>query len=170
VPYCQKLLDALRLDPATRLPGASLAKVRTHFREHYACITELKLHEAGCQEDFDEDKIGPKFNRCLVIDDQVLQSIESGPEPAVPGLPDSVKSCDRAYDAYEVFVKLLCKTYTTMERPHMLNGKGRMGLGGTEWEGWLKFSPVDFVRVYDELQSGNIEPYYKGPDTILRFQ
>jgi hypothetical protein len=57
-----------------------------------------------------------------------------------------------------------------MKRPHMLNGKSRMGLGGTEWEGWLKLSSSDFVCVYDELQFGDIETYYEVPNTIFQFQ
>jgi hypothetical protein len=128
-----------------------------------------KLHEAGCQEYLDEDKIGPKFDRCLVIDNEVLQSIESGSEPIGPGLPDGRAARSRAYGAYKMFVKLLCKTYTTMERPHMLDAMSRSGLGGVKWEGWLTFSPVDFVRVYDELQSGDIETYCNGPDKVIAF-
>ncbi len=165
-PYNQELIDTLRLEPATRLPGASLADVCTHFREHYA-VDWAKVPESEYQELLDL-KAMPKYDWCIVIDDKVLQSIENGPEPIGPVPPEGVKSFMLAYQANTVFVKLLEKSYITMEKPKLLAAQGRGGTGRRiEWEGWFKFSPVDLMPVYRETDSGDIETHFKGPDEIL---
>ncbi|KAI4657795.1 uncharacterized protein J4E78_006184 [Alternaria triticimaculans] len=85
-PYNQKMIDILRLDPAAYMPGASLDVVCRHFRQHYAQkVFPETMHEPGpsaIQDDIpNEEKLGPKWAWCIVIDDEALESLENGPEP-----------------------------------------------------------------------------------------
>jgi hypothetical protein len=174
-PYNQQFIDALRLQPAARLPGASLTDVCTHFREHYAVILDPKrMHEPDYWDTPEYQTTGPKYDWCLVVDDEALQSIDNGPEPIGPVSPEDAKSRKLSYKAHLVFVKLLCKSYTTMKRPHVLAASIRGSHDDHPddcrcilWDGWLKFSPVMLLEVWDENNSGDIETYYKGPNQLL---
>jgi hypothetical protein len=162
-PYNQQLIDTLRLQPAAYLPGASLAAVCEHFRQNYAVL--------DYNDPLNEDKNGHKYEWCLVIDDEALQSIGSVPDPIGPTPPDGANPLDLAFQAMEAFVILLDKDHTTMEKPEVLAAQGRGGTGRrTEWNGWLKFSLTDFMRVYQELDhSDDIKTYFRGEDKIVRF-
>jgi hypothetical protein len=156
-PWNQRSIDTLRLEPAAYLPGASLADVCTHFRQHYTQIPDL-----------DPELFGPKYGWCLVIDDESLQSIESAPEPIGPTPPEGVHRNVLSYQAHKAFVKLLSGSYTTTEKPEVLAASGRGGTGHRiEWNGWLKFSPVMLMEVYRETDSGDIKTFFRDPDTLI---
>jgi hypothetical protein len=167
-PYNQQLIDTLRLEPAAYLPGASLADVCEHFRQHYA-ITDRDdpLND-------ENDKFGPKYDWCLVINDEALQSIESAPQPIGPTPPEGVELWKLASQAYDAFVILLHKNHITMEEPEILAQTGRGGIYGNghtnDWYGWLKFSPVDLMQVFTESSSADdIKSNFKHNDKIVRF-
>ncbi|KAF1938576.1 hypothetical protein EJ02DRAFT_425599 [Clathrospora elynae] len=170
-PYNQQLIDTFRLQPAAYLPGASLADVCTHFRQHYAVIIDPEREfDPDYEASLDPEKYGPKYGWYLVIDDETLQSIESAPEPIGPTPPEGVRPADLAYQADKAFVKLLSGSYTTMEKPVFLSAQGRGGTGRRkEWNGWLKFSPVMLMRVFRETDSGDIETYFLEPDKLVEF-
>lgn len=162
-PYNQKLIDTLRLDAAAYLPGASLADVCTHFRQNYADGLDP-------EKDCDPEKCGPKYRWCLVVDDEALQSIESAPEPIGPTPPEGVHPWDLALQADKAFVILLSRSHTTMKKPVLLSAQGRGGTGRrSEWNGWLKLSPVMLMRVYRETDSGGIETHFRAPDELVEF-
>jgi hypothetical protein len=174
-PYNQQLVDTLRLQPAAYLSGASLADVCTHFCQHYAVIIDPeKMYDPHDQDTIDSFyKSGPKYNWCLIIDDEALQSIESSPEPIGPTPPQGADPDDLAYQAEKAFVKLLSKSYMTMKKPIVLAAQSRGGGARgrtTEWNGWLKFSLVDLMRVFTEADSGDdITTYFRGPDKLVEF-
>ena len=68
--------------------------------------------------------------------------------------------------ADKAFVKLLSGSYTTMKKPVILS-PGRGGAGGREWNGWLKFLPWMLMNVFRETDSGDIDTYFRGPDTLV---
>jgi hypothetical protein len=168
VPSGQHIMDTMPLHPPAHLPGASLTDFCTHFREHHALsIDQDRFHEPGYQDTLEDTKRGPKYERCLIIDDESPQSIENGSEPHGAAPSEGAKG---SYRRNKVFVKLLSSEYTTMEEPLLLSAHDRRGtVGRIEWEGWLKFSPGDLMRVFDETNSGDIDTYYRGPDGITRF-
>jgi hypothetical protein len=170
-PYNQSIIDTLRLEPAAYLPGASLADVCTHFRQHYAQIIDPeKEFDPEYEASLDSEKFGCKYNWCLVIDDEALKSIENAPEPIGPTPPEGAHPSDLSQQSHMAFVKLLSVSYTTMEKPEVLAASGRGGTGHRiEWNGWLKFSPVMLMRVYRETDSGDIETYFKHEDTLVTF-
>ncbi|CAO2654547.1 Nn.00g112800.m01.CDS01 [Neocucurbitaria sp. VM-36] len=171
-PYNQQLIDTLRLQPAAYLPGASLSDVCTHFRQHHAFITDPdSFHDGLNHEATDNDfKCGPKYDWCLVVDDESLQSIECGPEPIGPTPPKDACPWDLKRNAREVFVKLLSKEYTTMEKPVVLSAQSRSGGGRRiEWNGWLKFSPVMLMQAFEETDSGDPETYFEDPNKLVCF-
>jgi hypothetical protein len=157
VAYKQQIIDALRLEPAAYLPGASLAEVCTHYCEHYV-------------DDKDVEKGGPKYSWCLVIDDKSLQTIDSGPESIGSTPPEGLDSLDLMFNAEGVFVTLLYKKYMQIvKKPVITSAQGRGGTGRTTtWEGWLRIYILHLMRVYEELEhGGDIEQYKRGPDNIL---
>ncbi|KAF2995032.1 hypothetical protein E8E13_000319 [Curvularia kusanoi] len=161
VPYNQQLIDALRLEPAAYLPGASLAEVCTHFRQHHARISDPP-------ELLDSEMTSPKYSWCLVIDDESLQSIEAAPEPIGTSPPPGVPSWDLVFQAENAFVILLSASYITMEKPVVISASIDMRQR-TEWTGWLKFSPVILMDVFDQTFSGDIEIHFRGHDKLLEF-
>ncbi|KAH7085049.1 hypothetical protein BKA63DRAFT_574078 [Paraphoma chrysanthemicola] len=174
VPYNQKLIDTLRLQPGAYLPGASLADVCTHFRQHYACIIDPeRMDDPEYQEVLESYsyKCGPKYGWCLVVDDASLQSIESAPPPVGPTPPEGAKSWELAYNAKSAFLTLLSSDHTTMEKPELLYAQSRNGGGRrTEWNGWLKFSIIDLMRVFEEADSGDdIKTYIRDQDKVVNF-
>ena len=56
-----------------------------------------------------------------------------------------------------------------MERPIVLSAKGCGTRRRNEWTGWLKFSPVTLMDVFDETFSGDIEIHFRGHDKLLEF-
>jgi hypothetical protein len=133
MPYNQQLIDVFRLQPAAYLPGASLAEVCEHFRENFAVI--------DYDHPLNEDKNGHKYEWCLVIDDEALQSIESVPDPIGPTPPEGADPRQLSWQASDAFVILLDKDHTLMEKPEVLAVSSRSGKGPRiEWNGWLKFS------------------------------
>lgn len=169
-PYNQQFIDALRLDVGAYLPGASLADVCTHFREHYAVTTGVEFHDGPYQPTDDDEKCGPRYDWCLVVDDEAFQSLESGPEPIGPTPPENAEPFRLRRNASEVFVTLLSKDYTTMEKPVVLSAQGRGGTGRrTEWNGWLRFSIVHLNGAYAETYSGDPETYFESPDELVGF-
>jgi hypothetical protein len=157
--YKQQIIDALRLEPAAYLPGASLAEVCTHYCERYV-------------DDDDDERVGPKHSWCLVIDDKSLHTIESGPEPIGPTPPEGLDSIDLMFNADKVLVTLLYKNYTQLvKEPSIVSAQGRGGTGRTTtWEGWLRIYILDLMRVCEELRhGGDIEQYKRGPDNVVDF-
>jgi hypothetical protein len=74
------------------------------------------------------------------------------------------------FQARKAFVKLLSMDYLTdVKERRILAMSGRGGAGATYWIGWLKFSPVILMDVFTETLDGDIDTFYKGPDTLLRF-
>jgi hypothetical protein len=150
VSYNQRIIDALRLVPAAILPNASLSEVCTHFRTHYARILDSeRLYEPGYQEAYNEEGlIGPKYEWCMVIDDEALKSFDADADD-------------------DTFAKLLSGDYTEMKKPLALSAKYRDGTGGTQWNGWFKFRAgmlKDVFEVVDELE---IETYFHGEDEFI---
>jgi len=173
-PYNQKMIDILRLDPAAYMPGASLDVVCRHFRQHYAQkVFPETMGEPGppaIQDDIpDEEKLGPKWAWCIVIDDEALESLENGPEPVGDAPPEGVNPLKLAYNAKEAFVKLLSGMKTTMEGPEVIAAAGRPGSGcpQTVWNGWLKFSPVDLMGVWIQAESNGIIDMFYGEDKLF---
>ncbi|KAI4943282.1 hypothetical protein J4E91_009481 [Alternaria rosae] len=172
-PYNQKMIDNLRLDPAAYMPGASLDVVCKHFRQHYAQkVFPETMHEPGppaIQDDIpDEEKLGPKWSWCIVIDDEALESLENGPEPIGDTPPEGVSPRQLQHNAKNAFVKLLSGMKTTMEKPQVMSASGRAGAGvGTVWNGWLKFSPVDLMGVWIHAEGGIIEDVFDGEDKLF---
>lgn len=164
VPYNQQLIDALRLEPAAYLPGASLAEVCTHFRQQHSVISDLEH-----QELLDSEMSSPKYSWCLVIDDEALQSIEAAPEPVGPSPPAGVHPSRLVFQAKNAFVILLSASYITIEKPILLSAKGCGTRWRNEWTGWLKFSPVILMDVFDETFSGDIEIHFRGHNKLLEF-
>lgn len=172
-PYNQQIIDKLRLEPAGYFPGASLADVCTHFRENHAYIVD---RERRFQPEYEKElqetqgwKCGPKYDWCLVIDDESLESIESAPEPHGPNPPVDANPDDLGWNSVDAWVVLLTKEYTTMT-PMELRAAGRRGQGATMWPGWLKFSPTMLFKVFEEtMYGGDIEDFYKGPDELVEF-
>jgi hypothetical protein len=157
--YKQQIIDALRLEPAAYLPGASLAEVCTHYCERYV-------------DDDDDERVGPKHSWCLVIDDKSLHTIESGPEPIGPTPAEGLDSIDLMFNADKVLVTLLYKNYTQLvKEPSIISAQGRGGTGRTTtWEGWLRIYILDLMRVCEELRhGGDIEQYKRGPDNVVDF-
>jgi hypothetical protein len=163
-PYNQQLIDTFRLQPAAYLPGASLAKVCEHFRENYAVIDH--------NDPLNVEKMGHKYDWCLVIDDEALQSIESVPDPIEPTSREGTDPSKLCWQASDAFVILLGKSHTLMEKPEVLAVSGRSGKGPRiEWNGWLKFSLTDFKRVYEELyHADDIKNWIKDENKIVDFQ
>ncbi|KAJ4381397.1 hypothetical protein N0V86_003747 [Didymella sp. IMI 355093] len=166
-PYNQQLIDTLRLQPAAYLPGASLAEVCTQFRQRYAVILDSEQQEKGAL--LDAEMSSPKYSWCLVIDDEALQSIEAAPQPIGLSPQAGVHPSRLALQAEDAFVKLLNAAYVTMEKPFVLAAKGCNTRWRNEWTGWLKFSPVMLMEVFDETLSGDIEIYFRGHDKLLEF-
>lgn len=157
-PYNQKMIDTMRLEPAAYLPGASLVDVCTHFRQHYADPASD-----------DDEKCGPKWSWCLVVDDDSLKSIESGPEPIGHTRPENKYDWQLSQNAYAVFVNLLSIDYTTIE-PVVLSVQSRTGGGRRRvWNGWLKFSIITLKAAYSETASGDPETFFESPDKIVEF-
>ncbi|KAJ8115544.1 hypothetical protein OPT61_g2831 [Boeremia exigua] len=121
VPYNQQLINALRLEPAAYLPGASLAEVFTHFRQHFVIFSQEE------QELLDSELSRPKYGWCLVIDDEALQSIKAAPEPIGHSPPAGVHPSHLAFQAKNAFVILLSASYITMEKPIVLSARRNAG-------------------------------------------
>jgi hypothetical protein len=168
-PHDERMIRTLRLEPAAYLPGASLADVCAHFRQHHAQIIDReKEFDPEYEASLDPEKFGAKYNWCLVIDEEALQSIESAPEPIGLTPPEGVPLHRLLEQSSEAFVKLLSVSYTTMEGPELLGVSDRSGTGHrTEWNGWLKFSPTMLKNVWRETDSGNIETYFRDTDTLV---
>jgi hypothetical protein len=166
-PYNQQLIDTLRLQSAAYLPDASLPEVCTHFRQHYAVIRDSEEQEMGAV--LDSEMTSPKYSWCLVIDDEALRSIEAAPEPIRLSPPAGMHPSNLAFQAKNAFVKLLSATYVTMKEPVVLSAKGCNTRRRNEWTGWLKFSPVTLMDVFDETLSGDIEIHFRGHDKLLEF-
>lgn len=166
-PYNQQLIDTLRLQFAAYLPDASLTEVCTHFRQHYAVIRDSEQQEMGTI--LDSEMTSPKYSWCLVIDDEALRSIEAAPEPIGLSPPAGMPPYYLAFQAKKAFVKLLSATYITMEKPFVLSAKGCNPRWRNEWTGWLKFSPVMLMDVFDETLSGDIKIHSRGHDKLLEF-
>jgi hypothetical protein len=163
-PYNQQLIDTLRLRPAAYLPGASLATVCEHFRQHFA-VTDY-------DDPLNEEKHGPKYSWCLVITDDALQSIDNSPEPIGPTLPEGADAWMLVYaQTKDIFVVLLDSHHTTMEKPEILAASGRGGKGSTiDWYGWCKVAIDDLMRVFTETQSSDdIKIHFRHNDKILQF-
>lgn len=164
------MIDTLRLEPAALLPGASLADVCEHFRQNYAVSRSAEPHDQPYVLTEEDEKCGPKWAWCLVVDDESLQSIQSGPEPFGPTPPEGTDPFDIRTNAFDVFVKLLSKDYTTMEKPVVLAAQGRRGGGRRkEWNGWLKFSIDRIKGAFEETAQGDPETYFESPDKIVLF-
>jgi hypothetical protein len=163
-PYNQQLIDTLRLRPAAYLPGASLATVCEHFRQHFA-VTDY-------DDPLNDEKHGPKYSWCLVITDDALQSIDNSPEPIGPTLPEGADAWMLVYaQTKDIFVVLLDSHHTTMEKPEILAASGRGGKGSTiDWYGWCKVAIDDLMRVFTETQSSDdIKIHFRHNDKILQF-
>ncbi|KAH6629180.1 hypothetical protein C7974DRAFT_182547 [Boeremia exigua] len=166
-PYNQQLIDTLRLQPAAYLPGASLAEVCTHFRQHHAVMVDFEQQQNGAL--LDAEMSSPKYSWCLVIDDEALQSIEAAPRPIGRSPQAGVHASHLALQAEDAFVKLLSASYVTMEKPLVLAAKGCNPRWSNAWTGWLKCSPVVLMDVFDETLSGDIEVHFRGHDKLLEF-
>jgi hypothetical protein len=162
-PYNQQLIDILRLQPAAYLPGGSLASVCEHFRQHYA-VTDR-------DDPLDDEKLGPKYTWCLVITDDALQSIENAPDPIGPTPPEGVNASELVYQHMKnMFVVLLNKNHTTMEKPEILASTGRGRNGHTiDWYGWCKVAVEDMMRIWTETDSGGdcIMSAFKHNDIVV---
>ncbi|CAN9384606.1 unnamed protein product [Alternaria alternata] len=152
VKYNQRIIDALRLVPADIMPNASLSEVCTHFRIHHARIFDSeRRYEPGYQEAYDEEGLmGPKYEWCMVIDDEALENFD-------------------ADDDYHTFAKLLDGEYVMMKKPVALNAKYRDGTGGTQWNGWFKFSAGTLREVFEVVHTGSFTTYFNGEDELLDF-
>ncbi|KAJ8112318.1 hypothetical protein OPT61_g5288 [Boeremia exigua] len=97
------------------MPNASLSEVCTHFRTHYARILDSeRLYELGYQDAYNEEGLfGPKYEWCMIIDDEALESFD-------------------ADDDDDTFAKLLSGDYVEMKQPVALTAKYRDGTGGTK--------------------------------------
>jgi hypothetical protein len=112
----------------------------------------------------------PKYGWCLVIDDEALQSIEAVPQPVGLTLPEGVCRLSVMFQARKAFVKLLSAYYhSDVEESRVLYAEIPGGGNPIVWIGWLKFSPVILMDVFDETLDGDIDTYYEGPDALLRF-
>ena len=152
VKYNQRIIDALRLVPAAIMPNASLSEVCTHFRTHHARILESeRLYEPGYQDAWNEEGLfGPKYEWCMIIDDEALENFD-------------------ADDGYDTFAKLLDGDYTKMKKPVALTAKYRDGTGGTQWNGWFKFSAGMLRNVCEVVHDNVYETYFRGEDELLDF-
>jgi hypothetical protein len=152
VKYNQRIIDALRLVPAAIMPNASLSEVCTHFRTHHARIFDSeRRYEPGYQEAYNEEGLmGPKYEWCMIIDDEALENFD-------------------ADDGYDTFAKLLDGEYVTMKKPVALNAKYRDGTGGTQWNGWFKFSASTLMEVFEVVHTSSYTTYFNGEDELLDF-
>jgi hypothetical protein len=150
VSYNKRIIDALRLVPAAIMPNASLSEVCTHFRTHYARILDSKrLYEPGYQDAYNEEGLfGLKYEWCMVIDDEALESFD-------------------ADDGYKTLAKLLSGDYTEMEKPVALNAKYRDGAGGTQWNGWFKFSAAMLKELFEVVDELEIDTYFRGEGELI---
>jgi hypothetical protein len=149
-PYNQQLIDTLRLEPAACLPGASLNDACEHFREHHA-----RIFDPDCYEALEDTRCGPKWDWCIVIDDQALNGIDGAPEPIGHVLPEGLERDDLIFRADTVRAKLLSKSYSTMKEPRVLSAAGRGGAGPKNvWVGWLEFTPDELMGVFTEADGG----------------
>jgi hypothetical protein len=97
-----------------------------------------------------------------------LQSIEAAPEPVGPMPLEGARRLSVMFQARKAFVKLLSMDYLTDVKERRILTMSKRG-DATYWIGWLKFSPVILMDVFTETLDGDIDTYYKGPDTLLRF-
>jgi hypothetical protein len=148
VSYNQRIIDALRLIPAAIMPNASLSEVCNHFRVHHARLLDPeRLYEPGYQDAYNEEGLfGPKYQWCMVIDDEALESFDADDD---------------------AFAKLLSGRYTTMEKSVALTAKSRDGTGGKQWNGWFKFSADMLKNVFEVVDEGEIETYFRGEDELI---
>jgi hypothetical protein len=174
-PYNQHFINTLRLEPAAYFPGGTLADVCTHFRDNHAYIVDRARE---FQPEYEMEmletqgwKCGPKYDWCLVIDDESLESIESAPEPHGPNPPEDANPDALGWNSIDAWVVLLTKEFTTMTTPPVLWAAGRRGQNVvTKWPGWLKISPTMLFNVFREtIHGGGIENFYKGPDELVEF-
>jgi hypothetical protein len=86
----------------------------------------------------------------MVIDDEALENFD-------------------ADDGYDTFAKLLDGEYVTMKKPVALNAKYRDGTGGTQWNGWFKFSANMLMEVFEVVHTGSYTTYFNGEDELLDF-
>ena len=170
VPYSHRFIDTLRLKPAAYLPGASLEEVCTHFGQHYGQITDPKKRfDPKYEASLDPDKRGPEYSWCLIIDDECLQGLELSPEPIGPRPLADVDFAALESNT-DMFVKMLSRYYNTMEKPEILAAQGRGGTGRRiEWNGWLKFSPVQMMHAFREANVSEVETWFSSEDEIVNF-
>jgi hypothetical protein len=95
------------------MPNASLSEVCNHFRAHYArLLAPERLYEPGYQDAYNEEGLlGPKYQWCMVIDDEALKSFDAD---------------------NDTFAKLLSRCCTTMKKPVAFSAKYRDGTGGIQ--------------------------------------
>jgi hypothetical protein len=145
LPYNQRIIDALRIVPAAIMTNASLSEVCTHFRAHHARLLDPeRLYEPGYQDAYNEEGLfGPKYQWCMVIDDEALKSFDADDDASV---------------------KLLSERYTTMEKPVALSAKYRDGTRGIQWKRWFKFSADMLKNVFEVAGEGGIEFSFRRKD------
>jgi hypothetical protein len=115
-----------------------------------------------------EGKCGPRRDRGVVIDAEALESLENAPEPIGTTPPEGVGPAILAYDAKDAFLKPLSGSHTTVKKPVALTVESRQGTRGIEWNGWLEFSPVVLLEVFNETDNGNIRTFFNREDVTLR--
>jgi hypothetical protein len=86
----------------------------------------------------------------MVIDDEALESFD-------------------ADDDDDTFAKLLSGDYMEMKKPVALTAKYRDGTGGTQWNGWFKFSAGTLREVFEVVHTGSFTTYFNGEDELLDF-
>ncbi|KAG9687611.1 hypothetical protein KCU95_g8192, partial [Aureobasidium melanogenum] len=119
-PYGERMNAALHLDDVP-LHGASSDQVRLHFKMHYRT----------------EKFVGPRNDVVLVVDDEVLESVQAGPPPMI-NLPGHTGADSRYYARTkgpdgedDIFVKALQLRYTGGEEGKVCQQRPR-------WRGSLE--------------------------------
>ncbi|KAF2460034.1 hypothetical protein BDY21DRAFT_361897 [Lineolata rhizophorae] len=154
-PYGQRILDTLRLVPAARLPGASLDDVRAHFRTH--------IDEVSPEPHVREDKFGPGYSWCLVVDDESLASVEAGPEPLTE-LPEGTRYRKATVAETGVWVRAVHVGWDG--RPKVVAQMGRGKSGQIVWEGSLKVCPRAMMKLWWRAWDGEVTKEFRGADKV----
>ncbi|KAB2575952.1 uncharacterized protein LTHEOB_5525 [Lasiodiplodia theobromae] len=147
-PYDEQLLELMDWT-VIPLPGADQAAIRDAFRSHLTAMNEGR--------DPDEVQIG---RMCLVVDDEVVNSVERGPEPD-----------DDEEDELEhnVFVKVLDVGHPPgTSEVVAARARGDDPRHQICYEGWIKSTPRALFQLYEwgTRNGWSYERFCPGPSEI----
>lgn len=149
-PYDEQLFELMDWT-VVPLPGADEATIRAAFRSRLMAMNEGR--------DPMEVQVG---RMCLIVDDEVIESVERGPE-----LDDYQYSLES-----NVFVKVLDIDHTP-GTSQVVAAAGRRNIPSNQilYEGWIKSTPRALFDLYDYgMRSGwSYKRFFKGASKIHDF-